>query len=109
MSNNCFLTIVFALVALLIGTIGCSTAPPAPQGPEPDTAAEAQAEEAEAPAEPAAGQEEGEPYKIGLLFSVTGPASSCSASNRKTPRLTSGVANVGGACPTNREYVKTVP
>ncbi len=102
MSSKWFFAIVVALVVLPFVTLGCAATPapaePAPQATEPVSAAETAVEPTAAPAE-AAVQEQGEPYKIGLFFSVTGPSSSLGVPERDTAMMLVEQVNKAGGLP----------
>ena len=99
MSTKWFLASVVVLVVLPFIILGCAVTPapaePAPQATEPAAPAEATA----APAEAAVGDEQGEPYKIGLFFSVTGPASSLGVPERDTAMMLIEQVNQAGGLP----------
>jgi branched-chain amino acid transport system substrate-binding protein len=80
------LLLIFALAGLLLG----ACAAPAAETPEVTQAPEAE-EPTQAPVE-----EQGEPYKIGVFFSVTGPASSLGIPERDTALMVVEQVNAAG-------------
>jgi branched-chain amino acid transport system substrate-binding protein len=94
MNSKWLLKIVVVLAVSLLATAGCVAAPaPPPAAPAPTVApteaAAVPVEATEAPTEEAAAPvaNQGEPYKIGLFFSVTGPASSLGVPERDTAMM----------------------
>lgn len=98
MSGRWLLNIAGWVVVAVLAA-GCGGAPPVPAEPAQvaDTGADqAPVEQAEAPP---TGQDQGEPYKIGFFFSVTGPTSSLGIPERDTAMMLVEQVNQGGGLP----------
>ncbi len=87
------LVLLALLLAALLVVMGCGGAAPADsqpaaEEPAPAEAAPVEEEAAEAAAESmAAGTEEGQPYKIGFIASITGPGSGLGVPERNTAEM----------------------
>ena len=93
MINKLFKVLVLLIVLSLLVTACAGGATPAPEQPQE----KAPAVEEQAPAtEEAPVAEEGEPYKIGIFFSITGPASSLGIPERDTAMMIIDQANAAG-------------
>jgi branched-chain amino acid transport system substrate-binding protein len=89
------LKVLALLVVLSLLVTACAGgATPAPEQPKEE--APAAGEQAPATEEAPAAAEEGEPYKIGLFFSITGPASSLGIPERDTAMMIIEQVNAAG-------------
>lgn len=87
MTRSKFLSILAILVVLVLLVAACGGAATPEQAQEEAPAAEEQAPAAE---------EQGEPYKIGVFFSVTGPAASLGVPERDTANMIVEQVNAAG-------------
>jgi branched-chain amino acid transport system substrate-binding protein len=93
MKNMKLLNILAVLLVFALLVTACGgAATPAPEQPQE----EAPAEEAAPAEEEAPADEAGEPYKIGVFFSITGPASSLGVPERDTANMIVEQVNAAG-------------